>query len=165
MASATIEQGYVAGAIGRIVELHARYYHEAWGFGRLFEAQVAAGMGEFMGRYDDARDGLWTVSADARLEGSIAIDGQDARGAGAHLRWFIVSPALHGAGVGARLVDTALAFCRARHYQRVYLWTFEGLVAARHLYEGRGFRLAEQRRGTQWGTAVNEQRFVLEHAP
>jgi hypothetical protein len=39
--------------------------------------------------------------------------------------------------------------------------TFEGLDAARHLYEKNGFRLAEQQRGIQWGREVNEQRFVL----
>jgi hypothetical protein len=52
-----------------------------------------------------------------------------------------------------------MAFCRLRQYQRVYLWTFEGLNAARHLYEKFGFRLAFQQRGTQWGAEVNEQRF------
>jgi hypothetical protein len=40
--------------------------------------------------------------------------------------------------------------------------SFEGLGAARHLYEKRGFRLVEQRRGKQWGTEVNEQRFLLQ---
>jgi hypothetical protein len=35
------------------------------------------------------------------------------------------------------------------------------LWAARHLYEKTGFRLVEQRRGSQWGVEVNEQRFEL----
>jgi hypothetical protein len=54
-----------------------------------------------------------------------------------------------------------MEFCRLRHYGRVYLWTFEGLGAARHLYEKFGFLLAFQQRGTQWGTEVTEQRFEL----
>lgn len=54
-----------------------------------------------------------------------------------------------------------MAFCRARGHRRVYLWTFEALDAARHLYEKAGFRLAHQQRGRQWGTEVNEQRFEL----
>ena len=41
------------------------------------------------------------------------------------------------------------------------LWTFAGLDAARRLYERAGFRLAEERRGTQWGIEVTEQRFEL----
>jgi len=51
--------------------------------------------------------------------------------------------------------------CRARQYDRVYLDTFEGLVAARHLYEKFGFRLVHERSGTQWGAEVVEQRFEL----
>jgi hypothetical protein len=55
----------------------------------------------------------------------------------------------------------ALDFCRSNRYPRVYLWTFEGLHAARHLYEKAGLVLAEERRGTQWGTEVTEQRFEV----
>ncbi len=43
----------------------------------------------------------------------------------------------------------------------IFLWTFHGLAAARHLYEKYGFRLVEERVGSQWGTQVMEQRFVL----
>lgn len=32
--------------------------------------------------------------------------------------------------------------------------------AARHLYESCGFVLVEERRGTQWGTEVMEQRYI-----
>jgi hypothetical protein len=44
----------------------------------------------------------------------------------------------------------------------MYLWTFAGLDAARHLYEKFGFRLAQEQIGEQWGAKVNEQKFVLE---
>jgi hypothetical protein len=43
----------------------------------------------------------------------------------------------------------------------VYLWTFEGLPVARHLYEKFGFKLVEQFDGMQWGTKVIEQKFEL----
>ena len=156
-----INKGYVPGAIGRIVEMHGTYYHTHWNFGAFFEAKVAAGLAEFIDRYDDDRDGLWTASVNGRIEGSIAIDGFYASDKGAHLRWFIVSDALCGQGVGNQLIDTALDFCRSQSYPRVYLWTFSGLDAARHLYERAGFELVEQFHGKQWGTEVEEQRFVL----
>lgn len=60
-----------------------------------------------------------------------------------------------------RLIERAITFCQQKEYNRVYLCTFEGLHAARHLYEKAGFRLVEQREGNQWGTWVNEQVFVL----
>ena len=96
-----------------------------------------------------------------RVEGGIAIDGAHVSQAGAHLRWFILSDALRGQGVGNQLINAAMDFCRNNKYPRVYLWTFAGLHAARHLYERAGFSLVEQHRGAQWGTEVEEQRFEL----
>jgi len=42
------------------------------------------------------------------------IDGAHAARDGAHLRWFIVSDAVRGSGVGNRLLGSATDFCRAR---------------------------------------------------
>jgi GNAT superfamily N-acetyltransferase len=156
----TLHKGYVPGSIGRIVELHARYYRELVGFGLPFESKVARELCEFCEQYDGERDGLWLALRDGRVEGSIAIDGSHAAD-GAHLRWFIASDDTRGTGIGTVLLTAAMEFCQSRHYDRVYLWTFEGLGAARHLYEKFGFRLILQQRGTQWGTEVNEQRFEL----
>jgi GNAT superfamily N-acetyltransferase len=154
-----IGMGYTPGAIGRVAELHGIYYHDRWGFGLFFEAKVAAGLSEFLNRYEESRDGFWTVTMDDRIEGAIAIDGIHGESEGAHLRWFIVSDLLRGKGVGNQLIETAVAFCRGKGYKSIYLWTFEGLSAARHLYEKHGFRLVKEHRGSQWGTKVNEQRF------
>ena len=152
---------YIPGTIGRVVKLHARYYSETWKFGRYFEAKVASEMAEFIGRFDEEQDGLWTICKGNRVEGAVIIDGIKARSAGAHLRWFIVSSELRGQGLGNRLLNEAVSFCRRKDYRSIYLWTFEGLDAARRLYEKFGFKLAEQREGVEWGTSVLEQRFVL----
>ena len=160
-----IIRGYVPGAIGRVTELHAAYYYREWGFGLFFEARVAAELAGFLGRYDEGRDGFWTAQVNGGIEGSIAIEGLHVEAEGAHLRWFIVSDGLRGQGLGSRLIEAAIGFCRSRGYRRVYLNTFEGLHAARHLYEVHGFRLVEQRSGAQWGREVNEQRFELELGP
>jgi len=157
-----ITKGYIPGAIGRVAELHATYYHQQWNFGLFFEAKVATELAAFLERYDAARDGFWTACAADRIEGAITLDSINAANEGAHLRWFILSDALRGQGIGSRLIDTAIAFCRQQGYRRIYLWTFEGLGAARHLYEKAGFVLTEQRQGMQWGTKVNEQRFELD---
>ncbi len=159
MADVKIARGYVPGSIGRVAELHGVYYHHHWGFGLYFEAKVAKELSEFLERYDDSRDGFWTVSRDGSVEGSITIDGIHAESEGAHLRWFITSDALRGKGMGNRLMDEAIRFCRNRRYKKIYLWTFEGLHAARHLYEKNGFKLIEEHSGARWGTEVNEQRF------
>ena len=157
--------GYLPGAIGRAAELHALYYSREWGFGLSFEALVAAGLAEFLQRLDPARDGFWTLSRAGRVLGCVAIDGsrggQQAEAHGAHLRWFIVDETLRGQGLGDRLLRQAVDFCRACGHPQVYLWTFQGLDPARRLYERHGFRLEEQRQGSQWKTMVLEQKFVL----
>jgi GNAT superfamily N-acetyltransferase len=162
MADVKVAKGYIPGSIGRVAELHGIYYHKHWGFGLSFEAKVAAELIEFLGRYDERHDGFWTAAVDGRVEGSITIDGLHAEGEGAHLRWFIVSDGFRRSGIGHGLIDVAIDFSRKRGYKQVYLWTFEGLNAARHLYENTGFKLIEQHRGSQWGTEVNEQRFLLQ---
>jgi GNAT superfamily N-acetyltransferase len=161
MGKVEIHKGYVPGSVGRVVELHGRYYHTHWGFGAFFETKVAKDLAEFMSRYEEARDGFWLGLESGRVEGAIAIDGTKASDTGAHLRWFIVSDAFRGSGLGRKLIETALGFCRQMAYKTVYLWTFDGLHAARHLYEAMGFELIEQRKGKQWGTEVIEQRFEL----
>jgi GNAT superfamily N-acetyltransferase len=156
-----LHKGYVPGAIGRVVELHATYYQRLAGFGLFFESRVARELAQFCEAYDDDRDGLWLAHLDGAIEGAIAIDGTHAEKEGAHLRWFITSDNVRGTGIGTKLLASAIEFCRACRYERVYLDTFEGLFAARHLYEKFGFRLLQQRSGTQWGAEVMEQRFEL----
>ncbi len=161
MVSDGVLTGYFPGAIGRIVELHANYYYLNWGFGLVFEARVAKEMSEFLSRFDEIRDGFWIVCLHNRIEGGITIDGIKAATDGAHLRWFIVSPEVRGRGFGNRLMEEATSFCKNKGYRRIYLETFEGLHAARHLYEKFGFKLVQQAEGSQWGKKVIEQKFEL----
>ncbi len=154
--------GYTPGAIGRITELHGRYYNQSWGFGPFFEAKVATELSEFIGRFDDQKDGFWTACLDNRVQGSIVIDAKNADSEGVHLRWYIVSESLHGQGIGGLLLSVAMHFCRERHYKQVFLWTFKGLDPARHLYDKNGFKLVHEQQGSQWGTTVKEQKYICE---
>ncbi|MDX1575973.1 MAG: GNAT family N-acetyltransferase, partial [Kiloniellales bacterium] len=78
---------------------------------------------------------------------------------GAHLRWFIVSDDARGTGLGRVLLERAVAHCTDRRYGRIYLTTFAGLDAARHLYESMGFHLVDEQDADQWQGGVREQRF------
>jgi len=156
----TIERGYRPGVIGRVAEMHGRYYAREVGFGSFFESKVAAGIAEFANRLDNPRNGLWVALQAGAIVGTIAIDGEDLGGGAAHLRWFIVDEGLRGGGVGRRLLREAIGFCDAEGFSEIQLWTFRGLDAARSLYEAHGFTLAEEWPGRQWGEQVMEQRFV-----
>ena len=152
---------YHPGAIGRIAELHGTYYHQHWGFGLFFEAKVATEISDFFKRFIPHRDGLWLVVVEDQVEGSLVIDGIDGNTRGAHLRWFILSDVLRGQGVGRELLRNAVDFIQSRNYRKTYLWTFQGLDPARHLYEAFGFVLRKEQTGTQWGCKVTEQYFEL----
>jgi len=153
--------GYYPGVVGKITEIHAVYYHEHWGFDISFETQVGSELSEFIRKFDDSSDGLWVATKDGIFAGSIAVDGQNAHTDGARLRWFIVAPEFQNAGIGKKLISQAVEFCKMKKYRKVFLWTFEGLDAARRLYELEKFRLSEVHNVDQWGRHIKEQKFEL----
>lgn len=57
-----------------------------------------------------------------------------------------VDPARQGEGIGAALLDAAIAGARERGARRLVLRVLSGNAAARHLYEGRGFEVEGARR-------------------
>lgn len=155
-----IVRGYRAGIIARITQMHALYYARTSGFGQRFESVMAAGLADFCGRLDNPQNALWTAVQGNEIVGSIAIDGEDLGAGTAHLRWFILDDGARGSGLGRTLLTAALAFADAQGFAETHLWTFSGLLAARHLYEANGFILVQEHPGTQWGNPVLEQRFV-----
>ena len=79
---------------------------------------------------------------------------------GARLRWFILAPEIQGQGVGNKLMYEAMNFCEQAGFKHIYLTTFAGLNAARHLYEKWGFTLCEEGEDTHWGKTLIEQTFA-----
>ena len=76
--------------------LHGRYSAGYWGFPVFFEDKVAREMGEYLPRYDAAKDLVLWAGDRERVTRSITIDGSDpalASGQG-HLRWFILHDSL-----------------------------------------------------------------------
>lgn len=154
-----IARGYSPGIIGRIVQMHADYYAKYFNFGQPFESLVAGDMADLMGRLHNPRNEVWVVLDDQRIVGSIAIDGE-AAGGEAVLRFFILDDSVRGKGAGKRLLTEAVKFCDEWGFCATRLWTFQGLDAARKLYEDFGFKLEQEQEGQQWGARVMEQCFV-----
>ncbi|MCF3932442.1 bifunctional helix-turn-helix transcriptional regulator/GNAT family N-acetyltransferase [Acuticoccus sp. M5D2P5] len=158
-ATARLVPGYRPGILGTMLAMHGEYYAAAAGFGAPFETRLAADMAAFFARLDHPANGFWTAEIDGHPVGTIAIDGEDLGAGLAHLRWFIMADQARGRGIGAMLIDAALDFVDERGVHETRLWTFAGLDAARRLYERRGFVLADERPGRQWGAEVMEQEF------
>ncbi len=153
--------GYYPGVVGKITEIHAIYYHEHWGFDVSFETQVGRELSIFVSEFDEDRDGFWVATANEKFVGSVAIDGHSVGTEGARLRWFIVDPEFQNAGLGQELISHAVEFCKNKKYPKVFLWTFEGLDAARRLYDRQNFRLSETHNVDQWGQHIKEHKFEL----
>lgn len=159
-----LASGWVPGAIGDIAALHARHYAASRGFGAVFEAKVARGLGDVLGHHGPARDLFRAVVADGgAVRGSVAVDGgEPGLPAGtAHLRGFVLDATLRGGGLGRRLPADALMQARGAGFARVTLWTLTGLPAAERLYTEAGFAPEEEVTGREWGRPVTARRLGL----
>jgi GNAT superfamily N-acetyltransferase len=154
-------RAYKSGDIGRITLSHAAYYQLNWKFDASFEAERAKELADFISAFDKKSDSLWVAEHEGDFTGSIAIDGKHSESSDARLRWFIVEPEWQGKGIGQKLIEQALIFCRERGYKKIVLWTFAGLDPARIIYERAGFRLVEAAPQKKWGTNITEQKFEL----
>jgi GNAT superfamily N-acetyltransferase len=154
--------GYFPGVVGKVIELHASYYYEHWGLDASFETQVARELAGFISEIREHRDTLRVAKVDGEFAGFIAVDGRLASTHSARLRWFIVAPRFQGMGIGRGLLRHAIEFSKEAGHRRICLWTFEGLDAARLLYEQEGFRLREEHHVNQWGRRLTEQMFELD---
>ncbi|MEA3358625.1 MAG: GNAT family N-acetyltransferase [Thermodesulfobacteriota bacterium] len=152
---------YVPGSIGRIAELHGNYYNKYWNFGLFFEAKVAIELSKLLMEDNPSRNGLWVASVKNKIVGGIAIDGNQREKNEARLRFFIISLDYQGLGIGNLLMEKALRFCKESGFEEVYLTTFAGLDAAKHLYEKWGFKLIEEKEDNTWGVIVKEQLFIF----
>lgn len=147
------------GDLGRITALHGVLYAQEYGWTTPFEAYVAEGLARFGRAARTEADRIWLAEKGDRLVGCIAIVGHP--DGSAQLRWFLVHPEARGVGLGRRLFEAAMDFCRARAVGTVFLWTAAGLPAAAHLYRSVGFRLTEEHAEDGWGAPATVQRYEL----
>jgi RimJ/RimL family protein N-acetyltransferase len=149
------------GDLGRIIAQHGRIYAPEYGVDATFEAHVAASVADAGKRgWPREREAVWIVEREGEHAGSLALT--DEGDGMAALRWFVLDPALRGAGLGTRLVDELLELAEACGYERVGLETFSELRAAARIYRRAGFELQWAQTGPRWGhAALTYQRYEL----
>lgn len=146
------------GDVGWVAYLHGTLYSETYGFGEIFEYYVVQGLADFM--KNPAGGNLWIAEVNGNKAGAIAITKYDATTA--QLRWFVLDEHYQGLGIGKKLMDTALAFCKQQGYTHVFLWTADNLKAARHLYKKYNFHLTDEKTNETWtGQQLMEERWDL----
>jgi N-acetylglutamate synthase-like GNAT family acetyltransferase len=151
------------GDIGAIIELHGVLYAREYGWDHTFEAYVAETISRFALDHDERHERIWMVEHEGRIAGCVGI----VRAADDHaqLRWFLLSPAVRGRGLGRKLLDNAVAFSRMAGYRSIFLWTVQELSAAGHLYRAAGFTKTAEERHERFGALITEERYDLDLQP
>lgn len=148
------------GDLGMVIHLHGVLYAREYGLDTTFEPYVAKPLADF------AMSGagrLWIAEEAGRVIGSIAVvDAEDGVG---QLRWFLLTPEARGTGLGRRMLETALTYCRERGMRHVFLWSFAQLDDALRLYDRAGFRITEKNISRLWGAERTEVRMDLQMEP
>lgn len=127
------------GDMGWVVMQHAEVYARESGFNWEFEGLVAEIAAGFIKNFRPAREKGWIAEIDGERAGAVFVVQKSATVA--QLRLLILTAQARGRGLGGKLVDECVHFAHSRHYRKLTLWTNGHLLAARAIYQSRGFAL------------------------
>lgn len=146
------------GDVGYVASIHGKIYSTTYQFGRVFEYYVMKGLSEFLLNPNGGE--LWVAEVNGEIVGSIAIT--KANESVAQLRWFVLDEKYQGLGIGKKLIETALNFCKEKQFDHLFLWTVSTLETARYLYKKYNFTLTEEKPNFEWtGSELIEERWDL----
>ncbi|MER8973242.1 MULTISPECIES: helix-turn-helix domain-containing GNAT family N-acetyltransferase [unclassified Mesorhizobium] len=148
------------GDIGWIIHRQGLLYAQEYGWDETYEALVAEILGAFVKSFDPKWERSWIAEREGEVVGSVFVVRQS--DAVAKLRLLYVEPSARGLGIGKRLVEECIGFCRATGYRTLTLWTNGVLAAARHIYEAAGFKLTNEERHHSFGKDLVGQNWNLE---
>jgi GNAT superfamily N-acetyltransferase len=155
-----IRAGGSSDDVNTVVRLHGEVYEAEYGLDPDFAADVSLRLSELRRRgWPGPRDGLWIAETDGRPVGSITLDDQG--GGLGQLGHLVLTPETRGTGTGRRLVEHVLEAARAVGYERLQLFTFHELSAARGLYQSVGFVKVSGEQTVRWGREMEWERYEL----
>lgn len=147
------------GDIGYITYLVGKLYAQEYGMTILNDIEMATFFAHFAQHQQPQKERIWIAEMEGQIVGSVIIFEQ-IEGV-AHLRTLILHPSARGFGLGRKLMQAAVDFCRQVGYQKIELETFDELSAALHLYQSLGFQPTNERFHAEWGRPVRELQFEL----
>ena len=127
--------------MGWVVQQHGEIYWREYGWDMRFEALVAGIVSGFVNKYQSDFEKCWIAEIDGVRAGSAFVVRKSKTTA--QLRMLILTPEARGLGLGGKLTDECIVFARTKGYKKMTLWTNACLLAARAIYEKRGFKLVK----------------------
>jgi DNA-binding MarR family transcriptional regulator/GNAT superfamily N-acetyltransferase len=137
------------GDMGWVVQVHGELYAREYGFDSGFEALVAEISAKYLRNFDPAWEKGWIAEVDGQRMACVFLVRKSPTVA--QLRLLIVRPEARGLGLGGRLTDACIDFARQKGYRKIMLWTQSNLVAARAIYQSRGFVLKQSEPNPAFG--------------
>lgn len=151
---------FIPDDIAYVIARHQELYAQEYRLSCVFAEYVDKAVRRFAEHYNAEKECMLIPEFEGRPVGSIAIAQADEQTA--QLRYFLLEPEMRGRGLGCRLMDMALDFCRQKGYRHVFLETFSALKAARHIYQSRGFAITHTHENPEWGEGVLEERWDMD---
>ena len=146
-----------------ITRRHGELYATQQGWDRSFETLVRQICADFERNFDPALEHCWIAEINGQPVGSIALARSGEDGV-AKLRLLLVEAQARGLGLGSRLVDECHKFARAAGYRTMRLWTTDQQQEARHIYQGKGYRLVAEEAVHAFGKDMVNETWELELA-
>jgi ribosomal protein S18 acetylase RimI-like enzyme len=155
-----IRSGDSAGDVNELVRINGEVFEREYALSPAFAGDMAVQLAELRrSGWPGGGEGLWMAELDGAVVGGVTL--RDLGDRLARLGHLALRPEARGSGAGRRLVQTVLKAARAAGYERIELFTFSELVAARELYRRAGFRLTSSERRFRWGHELDWERWEL----
>ncbi len=155
----TIRTDLRPGDLTFIMSSHHEWYWPQLGYGVAFESIIAGALAESYAGTANSRTRWWLVDdAAGRPRGSLLLLD---RGERAQLRFFYLSPAVRGRGMGKSLLRLFVDHLLSQGFSGAYLWTTAEQQVACRLYEAHGFTITERHKTDTFGVIQEELKYEL----
>jgi DNA-binding MarR family transcriptional regulator/GNAT superfamily N-acetyltransferase len=148
------------GDAGYLIYLHGALYAKEAGFNLAFETSVCKAFYEFLEAYNAAKDQVFLALHGTQIIGSIVVSAFSRYVV--QIRWYLVHPDFRGMGLGKKLLNEALDFCREKGFQKVYLMTTSKQETANILFKRTGFRKTGEKQLSMYGQQLFEERYDMD---
>lgn len=153
-------RNFVEDDIEHLILRHQVLYPAEYGLSSTFVKDVNVVIHKFVEHFDINKECMLIAEMDGQRLGSIAIAKSDDKIA--QLRFFLLEPEARGKGIGKKLVEKVLEFCREKGYTHIFLETISKLETARYIYKSKGFKITHTHENPAWGKDVIEEQWDMD---